>query len=57
MSKKANYMDAINHWMLFRELDRLETRYRRLLKVRNSWRKRARVAEAQLEAIAEKAGV
>ena len=49
MSKKNNYMDAINHWMLFCERDRLETRIKRLLTARNKWRKRARIAEERID--------
>jgi hypothetical protein len=44
------YKDAMNHYMLFCERDKLETRIKRLLTARNKWRKRARIAERALEA-------
>ncbi len=50
MSKKSRqeYLDAMDHWMVTVERDRLETRVKRLLTARNKWRKRARVAEARV---------
>lgn len=52
MSKKIThqeYLDALNHFMLLLERDKLETRVKRLITARNKWRKRARFAEKALD--------